>query len=44
MRIFSKLEEKDPWWIILLKVIAYAIGLIIGGMGTVSAAHAMGIF
>lgn len=36
----SKLELKqnDPWWVILLKVIAYAIGLIIGGIGTVNAA------
>lgn len=31
-------EGKDAWWVILLKVIAYAIGLIIGGIGTVKAA------
>jgi hypothetical protein len=29
---------KDAWWVILLKVLAYAIGLIIGGIGTVQAA------
>ena len=31
-------ELKDPWWIILLKVIAYAIGLILGGAATASCA------
>lgn len=33
----------DPWWIIALKVIAYLIGLILGGAATTSCAHAMGI-
>lgn len=32
-------NEKDPWWVILLKVLAYAIGLILGGIGTTSCAH-----
>ena len=31
-------KGSDKWWVIALKVIAYAIGLIIGGIGTVKAA------
>ena len=31
-------EGTDKWWVIVLKVVAYAIGLIIGGIGTVKAA------
>ena len=38
-----KFEMKDPWWVIVLKIIAYAIGLILGGMGTVTAAKGMGL-
>ncbi len=26
----------DPWWVILLKVISYLIGLILAGMATTS--------
>lgn len=37
-------ELKDPWWVILLKVIAYAIGLILGGAITTSCANAGGEF
>lgn len=33
---------KDPWWIILLKVVAYAIGLILGGAVTASCASVGG--
>lgn len=33
----------DPWWVILLKVLAYAIGLILGGAITTSCAHLAGI-
>lgn len=41
----SKLDIKngDPWWVIVLKVIAYAIGLILAGMGTVNAANLSGL-
>jgi len=28
----------DPWWVIVLKVIAYVIGLILGGAVTTSCA------
>lgn len=43
MKRFNQLNDTDPWWLILLKVIAYAIGLIIGGLGTVEAAKGMGL-
>lgn len=36
-------KSGDPWWVILLKVIAYAIGLIIGGIGTMASAQLIGI-
>lgn len=38
------IKVSDPWWVILLKVIAYAIGLILGGAVTTSCAHFIGIF
>lgn len=44
MGFIQKLNLKDPWWVILLKVIAYAIGLILGGLGTVTVGQAMGLF
>lgn len=32
-------ENPDtPWWVVVLKVIAYAIGIILAGYGTASAA------
>ena len=31
-------EDKTPWWVVVLKVIAYAIGLILAGYGTTAAA------
>ena len=34
-----KVNEKEPWWVIALKAIAYIIGLILGGIGTTSCAH-----
>lgn len=38
-----KINETDKWWVILLKVLAYAIGLILGGVGTTSCAHIIGL-
>lgn len=38
-----KINDKDPWWVIVLKAIAYIIGLILGGMGTTTAANALGL-
>lgn len=37
------IKVNDPWWVILLKVVAYAIGLILGGTLTVSCASMVGI-
>lgn len=39
----SGIKMKDPWWVILLKVIAYAIGLVLGGAITTSCAQAAGL-
>lgn len=36
-------EENKPWWQIVLKVMAYAIGLILAGVGTTTTAAAMSI-
>ncbi len=34
------IKANDPWWVILLKVLAYAIGLILAGAATTGcAAH-----
>ncbi len=29
-------KANDPWWVVLLKVISYAIGLILAGVATTS--------
>lgn len=34
----SKVTVSDPWWVIVLKVTAYLIGLILAGVGTAEAA------
>lgn len=34
----SKVEVNDPWWVIVLKVIAYVAGLLLAGYGTAEAA------
>ena len=31
-------ETGNPWWVIILKCLAYAIGLILAGYGTTAAA------
>lgn len=39
--IVDKVAEDNPntpWWVVVLKVIAYAIGIILAGYGTASAA------
>lgn len=36
-------KENTPWWQIALKVVVYAIGLILAGVGTTTTASAMGI-
>lgn len=35
------IKTKDPWWVIVLKVIAYVIGLLLGGTVTMSGASYM---
>lgn len=39
----AKVDVADPWWVIVLKVTAYLIGLILAGMGTTTTAAAMGM-
>lgn len=39
----TKVEAKDPWWVIALKVLVYFIGLLLAGMGTAEAAVMMNI-
>lgn len=39
----SGIKAGDPWWLILLKVISYALGLIIAGAATTSCANMVGI-
>ena len=36
-------KTTDPWWVIVLKVVAYLIGLILGGVVTTSCASAAGM-
>ncbi len=31
-------KTSDPWWVIVLKVVAYIIGLLLGGAATTSCA------
>lgn len=35
----AKVKANDPWWVIVLKVIAYVIGLVLAGAATTSCAH-----
>jgi hypothetical protein len=34
------IKTTDPWWVIVLKVVAYIIGLILGGVVTTGSATA----
>lgn len=34
-------KVNDPWWVIVLKVVAYIIGLLLGGTVTMSGASYM---
>ena len=36
-------KASDPWWVIVLKIVAYAIGLILAGVATTSCSHLIGI-
>lgn len=42
LEVIRKASEKGddtPWWVIVLKVLAYAIGLLLAGYGTTAAAQ-----
>ena len=39
----SGIKVSDPWWVIVLKVVAYLIGLILAGATTTSCASLVGI-
>lgn len=39
----AKIKVNDPWWLIVIKVIAYICGLIIAGVSTTSCAVAIGV-
>ncbi len=34
-------KTSDPWWVIVLKVVAYIIGLLLGGAATTSCASTL---
>ena len=36
-------KSNDPWWLIVVKVIAYICGLILAGAGTVSCSTMVGL-
>lgn len=39
----NKMDEKNPWWVIVLKAIVYIIGLVLAGYGTGAAAQVLNI-
>lgn len=39
----SGIKVNDPWWVIVLKVVSYLIGLILAGAATTSCARLAGI-
>lgn len=41
MKIHIDDKKSEPWWVIVLKIVAYAIGLILTGVGTGTAAAAI---
>lgn len=42
-RAAAKIKVNDPWWVIALKVAAYLIGLLLGGVATTSCASLVGV-
>ncbi len=34
-------KTSDPWWVLVLKIVAYIIGLLLGGAVTTSCASAL---
>lgn len=43
MNINSKNQEKDPIWVIIVKIIVYAAGLFLAGYGTTASAMSLGL-
>lgn len=41
IRKASEEGNGTPWWVVLLKVLAYAIGLLLAGYGTTAAAQSL---
>lgn len=41
IRKASEKGDGSPWWVVLLKVLAYAIGLLLAGYGTTAAAQSL---
>lgn len=39
----SGIKVSDPWWVIVLKVVSYLIGLILAGAATTSCANMVGL-
>lgn len=39
----SQPKDGEKWWIIVLKIIAYALGLILAGIGTQASAQMLGL-
>lgn len=39
----SQPKGGEKWWIIVLKIIAYALGLILAGIGTQASAQMLGM-
>lgn len=38
------IKTNDPWWVIVLKVLAYLIGLLLAGAATTSCAAAAAVY
>lgn len=41
IRKASEKGDNSPWWVVVLKVLAYAIGLLLAGYGTTAAAQTL---
>lgn len=39
----NAIKEASPWWVIVLKTLAYLIGLLLAGYGTTAAAQTLSI-
>lgn len=37
----QKVTVRDPWWVIVAKIVVYALGLLLAGYGTAEAATMM---